>query len=67
MAASCAMRPISFASTSRTVTPANHATASLYAYTPWVLVGRGGNWLVWNISKKYVKYAEDEGLIPTTP
>lgn len=48
----------------RTVTPANHATASLYAYTPWVLVGRGGNWLVWNISKKYVRYAETEGLIP---
>ncbi|MBL9014055.1 MAG: hypothetical protein JNL83_07755 [Myxococcales bacterium] len=51
----------------RTVTPANHATASLYAYTPWVLVGRGGNWLVWNVSKKYVKYAEDQGLIPSTP
>lgn len=51
----------------RTVTPANHATASLYAYTPWVLVGRGGNWLVWNISKKYVRYAEDNGLIPATP
>lgn len=48
----------------RTVTPANHATASLYAYTPWVLVGRGGNWLVWNISKKYVRYAENNGLIP---
>ena len=30
----------------RTVTPKNHATASLYAYTPWVLVGSGGNWLV---------------------
>jgi hypothetical protein len=51
----------------RTITPANHATASLYAYTPWVLVGRGGNWLVWNISKKYVRHAEDAGLIPTTP
>jgi hypothetical protein len=51
----------------RTVTPANHATASLYAYTPWVLVGRGGNWLVWNISKKYVRHAEANGLIPSTP
>ena len=51
----------------RTVTPANHATASLYAYTPWVLVGRGGNWLVWNISKKYVRHAEANGLIPATP
>jgi hypothetical protein len=49
------------------VTPANNATASLYAYTPWVLVGRGGNWLVWNITKKYVHHAEVNGLIPTTP
>ena len=46
------------------VTPANNATASLYAYTPWVLVGRGGNWLVWNITKKYVNHAEMNGLIP---
>jgi hypothetical protein len=36
-----------------TVTPANHATASLYSYTPWVLQGAGGNWLVWNVTKKY--------------
>jgi hypothetical protein len=49
----------------RTVVPANHATASLYAYTPWVLVGRGGNWLVWNVTKKYVRFAEDEGLLGT--
>lgn len=46
----------------RTVTPANHATASLYAYTPWVLVGRGGNWLVWNVARKYVRHAEALGL-----
>jgi hypothetical protein len=51
----------------KTVTPSNHATASLYAYTPWVLVGRGGNWLVWNVSKKYVRFAETTGLIPSTP
>jgi hypothetical protein len=37
------------------VTPQSHATASLYAYTPWVLTGQGGNWLVWNITKKYAK------------
>ena len=36
------------------VTPANHATASLYAYTPWVLQGRGGNWLVWNVVNRYI-------------
>jgi hypothetical protein len=47
----------------RTVTPTNHATASLYAYTPWVLVGSGGNWLVWNVTRKYVRYAEARGFI----
>jgi hypothetical protein len=35
------------------ITPQSHATAALYAYTPWVLTGQGGNWLVWNITKKY--------------
>lgn len=39
-----------------TVTPANHATSSLYAYTPWVLEGRGGNWLVWNITRRYAEH-----------
>lgn len=34
------------------ITPANHATAAMYAYTPWVLPNRGGNWLVWNVTKK---------------
>lgn len=48
----------------RTVTPANHATATLYAYTPWVLVGTGGNWLVWNVTRKYVRYAEANGWEP---
>ncbi len=46
-----------------TVTPTNHATASLYAYTPWVLVGRGGNWLVWNVTRKYVNHAREMGWI----
>ena len=46
-----------------TVTPTNHATASLYAYTPWVLVGRGGNWLVWNVTRKYVSHAREMGWI----
>lgn len=40
------------------VTPANHATAALYGYTPWVLEGRGGNWLVWNVTRLYVRYIE---------
>jgi hypothetical protein len=47
----------------RRVVPANHATASLYAYTPWVLVGRGGNWLAWNVTRKYVRDAQARGLI----
>ncbi len=47
----------------KSVTPLNHATASLYAYTPWVLVGRGGNWLVWNVSRKFVRHAIDEGML----
>ncbi|MDX2089128.1 MAG: hypothetical protein SFX73_14820 [Kofleriaceae bacterium] len=45
------------------VTPANHATASLYQYTPWVLPYRGGNWLVWNVTRKYVRHAEAAGYI----
>jgi hypothetical protein len=47
----------------RRVTPANHATASLYAYTPWVLVNRGGNWLAWNVTRKYARHAEARGLL----
>ena len=42
----------------QSVTPQSHATASLYSYTPWVLTGSGGNWLVWNIIKKYSKALE---------
>lgn len=44
------------------VTPANHATASLYAYTPWVLQGRGGNWLVWSVLKKFINHAISLGI-----
>lgn len=45
------------------VTPRNHATASLYAYTPWVLVGSGGNWLVWNITRRFYNHMSDRGLL----
>ncbi len=45
------------------VTPRNHATASLYAYTPWVLRGSGGNWLVWNVTRKYERHARTIGII----
>ena len=47
----------------KTVTPQTHATATLYAYTPWVLVGTGGTWLVWNVTRKYVRFAIDQGLM----
>ncbi len=45
------------------VTPKNHATASLYAYTPWVLINQGGNWLVWNVTRKFLRHAEAKGFI----
>ncbi|MEZ4401612.1 MAG: hypothetical protein R3B06_16420 [Kofleriaceae bacterium] len=51
------------------VVPGSHATATLYAYTPWVLTGRGGNWLVWNITRKYLRHLDGQGglhLAPTT-
>ncbi|MBU0552024.1 hypothetical protein KKB55_16425 [Myxococcota bacterium] len=37
------------------ITPGNHATAAFYGYTPWVLRNRGGNWLVWNVTRKFSK------------
>ena len=46
-----------------TVTPRGHATAGLYAYTPWVLTGTGGNWLVWNVTRRYLRYLDDSGLL----
>ena len=38
------------------IIPKSKATASLYAYTPWVLKGKGGNWLFWNIFYKYMDF-----------
>ncbi|MCK5798987.1 MAG: hypothetical protein KAI47_17465 [Deltaproteobacteria bacterium] len=37
------------------ITLINQATTILYTYTPWILVGRGGNWLYWNIWRRYAK------------
>ena len=45
------------------VTPSTHATAALYAYTPWVLVGRGGNWLVWNVTRRFLKHFDEAGTL----
>lgn len=41
------------------VTPRSRATAALYTYTPWVLRGEGGNWLFWNIYRKYARVFRD--------
>ena len=48
------------------VVPGNHATASLYAYTPWVLRGSGGNWLVWNVTRKMERHARALGVLVET-
>jgi len=47
----------------RWVTPSNHGTAALYGYTPWVLRGRGGNWLVWNITRRFALHFLELGLL----
>lgn len=44
------------------VTPKSHATASFYAYTPWVLQGSGGTWLVWNVTRKYYRHLDEMGV-----
>jgi hypothetical protein len=38
------------------IVPQNRATAALYTYTPWVLRGTGGNWLFWNVYKRYTRH-----------
>jgi hypothetical protein len=45
------------------VTPHSNATASIYAYTPWVLTGRGGSWLTWNVSRRFLKAFDDAGTL----
>ncbi len=50
-----------------TVRPQNHATASLYSYTPWVLVQQGGNWLVWNVTRKFEQHAMKLDILRFVP
>jgi len=45
------------------VTPADDSTAALYAYTPWVLVGQGGNWLVWNVTRRFFLAFDSAGAL----
>jgi hypothetical protein len=40
------------------VTPDNFATSALYSYTPFVLEGQGGNWLVWDVTTRYAAQFE---------
>jgi hypothetical protein len=47
-----------------TVNPDDNGTAALYGYTPWVLRGRGGNWLHINVFTRFVSQAQALGLIP---
>lgn len=49
------------------VTPRSHATASLYAYTPWVLTGSGGNWLAWNVTRRYLRHLDAQGALTPPP
>lgn len=46
------------------ITPTNHATASMYAYTPWrgSTSNKIGNWLVWNVTLKFARHFADAGV-----
>ncbi len=44
------------------ITPENHASAALYAYTPWVLKGTGGTWLAWKTAQLFDQHAYDQRL-----
>jgi hypothetical protein len=46
-----------------TVVPADDSTAALYAYTPWVLVDQGGNWLVWNVTRRFLAAFDTAGAL----
>jgi len=42
------------------IVPQSHATAALYAYTPWVLIGSGGTWLAWKTAQLFDQYIAEE-------
>ena len=44
------------------IVPESHATAALYAYTPWVLKGSGGTWLAWRTAQLFDRHAYDKGF-----
>lgn len=45
------------------VTPRYDGTAAIYSYTPWVLVGRGGAWLTWNVTRRFLKQFDEAGTL----
>ncbi len=45
------------------VVPRYDATAAIYAYTPWVLPNRGGAWLTWNVTRRYLKHFDQAGTL----
>lgn len=45
------------------VTPRTNATAALYSYTPWVLPNHGGNWLHWNVMRRFLKAFDAAGTL----
>ena len=44
------------------ITPASHASAALYAYTPWVLIGSGGTWLAWKTANLFDLHVYENNL-----
>ena len=44
------------------IVPNSHATAALYAYTPWVLQGSGGTWLAWKTAMLFDTHAYEEKI-----
>ena len=44
------------------IVPQSHASASLYAYTPWVLVGSGGTWLAWKTARLFDSHIYDNRI-----
>lgn len=47
------------------LTPVDDSTAALYQYSPTVGLGKGGNWLVWNIWQNYATATDYFGPIVT--
>lgn len=44
------------------IVPESHASAALYAYTPWVLKGSGGTWLAWKTAQLFDEHARSMGI-----